>query len=181
MPVCFVAPPPFMNVVAIYRVPEIPCMRSSSTRGILHHRLTQCHATPYRKSYPMRIAARVYTLCTHRKICAAGFMLSTPGIRGILQLMATDPHSRGKRQLHVWLKCETYVKLQNLATERDRSMTDIITRLVEKETAGVQITPKQAKEIKRRVEGDPLWAIADMIRHKATRNTPTIYPRRAGK
>ena len=95
--------------------------------------------------------------------------------------MATDPHSRGKRQLHVWLKCETYVKLQNLATERDRSMTDIVTRLVEKETAGVQISPKQAREIKKRVEGDPLWAIADMIRHKATRNTPTIYPRRAGK
>lgn len=108
-------------------------------------------------------------------------MLSTPGIRGILRRMATDPHSRGKRQLHVWLKCETYVKLQNLATERDRSMTDIVTRLVEKETAGVQISPKQAREIKKRVEGDPLWAIADMIRHKATRNTPTIYPRRAGK
>lgn len=91
--------------------------------------------------------------------------------------MARDPHSRGKRQLHVWLKCETYVKLHNLAQERDSSITDIITRLVEKETHGVQITPRQAKEIKKRVEGDPLWAIADMIRNKAPRNIPTIYPR----
>ena len=86
---------------------------------------------------------------------------------------------RGKRQLHVWLKCEAYAKLQNLASQRGCTISDVIARLVEQETAGVEITVEQAEEIKKRVEGRPFLELAKKIGNKIMEyHLPLRRPRR---
>lgn len=88
------------------------------------------------------------------------------GVR--LEGMKADRHDRCKRQLHMWLRCDTYAKLQNLAKEQGVSVTKLLTRFVEQETAGVEITKRQAKEIKKRIEGRPLLDMAEMVADEIT-------------
>ncbi len=88
------------------------------------------------------------------------------GKGGKVGSMRTDRHDRCKRQLHIWLRCDTYVKLQNLAKERGESATHLLTRLVEAETAQVQLTKQQEKEILRRIEGRPLMAFVKTVGEK---------------
>lgn len=87
---------------------------------------------------------------------------------GRLAGMKVDRHDRCKRQLHLWLRCDTYAKLQNLAKEQGVSVTKLLTRFVEHETAGVEITKRQAKEIKKRIEGRPLLDMAEMVADEIT-------------
>ena len=68
----------------------------------------------------------------------------------------------------MWLRCDTYAKLQNLAKEQGVSVTKLLTRFVEEETAGVEITKRQAKEIKKRIEGRPLLDMAEMVADEIT-------------
>lgn len=87
--------------------------------------------------------------------------MANVGVR--LAGMKVDRHDRCKRQLHLWLRCDTYVKLQNLAKEQGESVTKLLTRMVEKETAGVTISKHQAREIKKRIEGRPLLEMAETV------------------
>ena len=82
--------------------------------------------------------------------------------------MKADRHDRCKRQLHLWLRCDTYVKLQNLAKEQGESVTNLLTRMVEKETADVAISQHQAREIKKRIEGRPLLEMAERVADEIT-------------
>ena len=45
---------------------------------------------------------------------------------------------------------------------------ELLTRFVEHETAGVEISKRQAKEIKKRIEGRPLLDMAEMVADEIT-------------
>lgn len=59
---------------------------------------------------------------------------------------------KGKRTFTFWLPMELHAKFANVAKAQGLSMSELMTKLIQKETVGVSITQEQLKDINRRMK-----------------------------
>lgn len=59
---------------------------------------------------------------------------------------------KGKRTFTFWLPMELHAKFANAAKAQGLSMSELMTKLIQKETVGVSITQEQLKDINRRMK-----------------------------